>query len=176
MATTLPLAALRYTPDDPMEDVLFRAARHLGAAGVRLGGVLQHDVGMEFDTPCAMELEDLATGTRFQLSQNLGSGSAACRLDPASLAQAAVAVRAAINAGVDIVFINKFGAQEAHGEGLREEMALAVARGVPLITAVGERFLPDWHTFAAGMGELLPPDLDAILDWWARTHHPTGPT
>jgi hypothetical protein len=162
----LPIAAIVYKPTDHIEPVVVAAARMLAARGVRLGGVLQHDMAAAATDPCAMELEDLGSGERFPLSQELGSGSEACRLDPASLAHAAVAVRHALDDGAELVVINKFGAQEAAGSGLRAEMGLAVAAGIPVLTAVGERFLPEWQRFTGGGSTLLGPDLDGILAWW----------
>ena len=163
-----PLAAILYTPEDRVEEIMLEAAHRLTARGVRLGGILQHDIGMQFDDPCAMELENLATGERFSLSQNLGSNSEACRLDPAALAHAAVAVRAAIDNGTDLICINKFASQEAYGTGLRSEMGEVVAAGIPLLTSVGKRFLSDWEAFSGGMGELLEPSVESILAWWER--------
>lgn len=167
---SLPIAAIVYSPADDIEALLLLAARALAAQGVKVGGVLQHDIESAVDDPCAMELEDLATGERFALSQDLGSCSAACRLDPASLAHAAISVRAAISAGADLLFINKFGGQEAAGAGLRDEMGLAVLAGVPLLTAVGQRFVGQWQEFTGGAGTLLEPRLEHVLDWWAALH------
>lgn len=166
--TPAPLAAILYTPDDPLEDLMLEVAHALAQQGVKLGGVLQHDIGMEIEDPCAMEMENLASGERFSLSQVLGKGSEACRLDPASLAHAAVAIRRAVDEGAQLICVNKFGAQEALGSGLREEIGLVVAAGIPLLTAVGERFMPEWQEFCGGYGELLPPEREAILAWWAR--------
>lgn len=163
-----PLAAILYTPAQQIEVLMLEVAHRLRAQGVRLGGVLQHDVGMALDDPCAMELENLANGKRFSLSQDLGSGSEACRLDADALAQGAVAIRAAVADRAELIFINKFGAQEAYGCGLRAEMGLVVSAGTPLLTAVGKRFLPEWEAFCDGMGELLEPDLEVILGWWQR--------
>lgn len=164
-----PLAAIVYTPQDPVEDLMLEVAHALAERGLRLGGVLQHDIGMDIDDPCAMELENLANGERYSLSQELGKGSEACRLDPASLARAAVEIRRAVEGGAQLVCVNKFGAQEALGCGLREEIGLVVAAGIPLLTAVGERFLPEWNEFSGGYGELLPPEREAVLAWCLRT-------
>ena len=111
----LPIAAIVYTPTDNIEALIVQVARTLEARGVHLGGVIQHDLATVIDDPCAMELEDLASGARFSLSQELGRGSEACRLDPAALAQAAVMVRDAVTRGAELVIFNKFGAQEAAG-------------------------------------------------------------
>lgn len=163
-----PLAAILYTPEDPVEDLMLEIAHTLMERGIHLGGVLQHDIGMEIEDPCAMELENLASGERFSLSQELGKGSEACRLDPASLAHAAVAIRRAVDEGAQLICVNKFGAQEALGSGLREEIGLVVAAGIPLLTAVGKRFMPEWQEFSGGYGELLPPEREAVLAWCLR--------
>lgn len=168
--SALPIAAILYTPTDNIEALLVRVARALGERGVRLGGVIQHDIPSAIDDPCAMELEDLHSGERFALSQELGSGSEACRLDPAALAHASVAVRRALENGAQLIMINKFSTQEANGSGLRDEMGLAVTSGVPLLTAVGRRFLPEWETFTGKDGVLLEPSFDAVLDWWNTLH------
>lgn len=161
------IAAVVYTPTDNIEALLAAAARALAARGVKLGGVLQHDIATVIDDPCAMELENLETGESIPLSQDLGRGSVSCRVDPDALARGSMAVRGAIARGVELVIINKFGAQEVSGAGLRDEMGETVMAGVPLLTAVGERFLDEWKDFTGGEGALLPPTLDAILDWWS---------
>ena len=161
------IAAVVYKPTDNIEALLAHAARALAERGVRLGGVLQHDLPNIVDDPCAMQLENLETGESIPLSQDLGRGSVSCRVDPDALARGSVAVRGAIGRGVDLVIINKFGAQEVFGAGLRDEMGETVMAGVPLLTAVGERFLEDWKQFTGGDFVLLPPELDAILQWWS---------
>src|SRR5690606_32665880 len=127
---------------------------------------IQHDIATVVDDPCAMELENLETGECFALSQALGSGSIACRLDPAALAEGGVAVRGALERGAELIVVNKFGAQEAAGGGLRDEMGFTAGAGVPLLTAVGERFLDEWGAFTGGAGSLLEPRLECVLAWW----------
>lgn len=161
------IAAVVYKPTDNIEALLARAAHALAERGVRLGGVLQHDIPTIIEDPCAMQLENLETGESIPLSQELGRGSVSCRVDPDALARGSVAVRGAIERGVDLVIINKFGAQEVSGAGLRDEMGETVLAGVPLLTAVGERFLGEWKAFTGGEGALLEPTLDAILAWWS---------
>ena len=62
-----------------------------------------------------MQLENLETGESIPLSQDLGRGSVSCRVDPDALARGSMAVRGAIARGVELVIINKFGAQEVSG-------------------------------------------------------------
>lgn len=162
----LPIAAVVYPPTLDIGAFMRATAAALAGHGVRLGGVVQHDARANPDDPCAMALEDLASGARFNLTQDLGSGSTACRLDTGALAQAAVAVRQAIEQGADLVMFNKFGAQEAGGGGLRAEMGLAAARGIPVLTAVAERLSADWQRFTGDPATLLPAKIDAVLAWW----------
>lgn len=162
----LPLAAIRYRPDTPLETLLREVVRVLKAEGVPIGGVIQHDVRGDAGRICQMELEDVASGRRIPLSQDLGSGSISCGVDSGGLAEAAVAIRGAVDAGVQLVVINKFGTQEVEGGGLRTEMGFVVAAGVPLLTAVGERYLAQWQEFTGGEATLLAPDLSAVLGWW----------
>ena len=162
------IAAVVYKPTDNIEALLAHAARALAERGVRLGGVLQHDIPTVIEDPCAMQLENLETGESIPLSQDLGRGSVSCRVDPDALARGSVAVRGALERGVDLVIINKFGAQEVFGAGLRDEMGETVLAGVPLLTAVGERFLDEWKQFTGGEAALLPPTLESILQWWSE--------
>ena len=164
--SALPIAAIVYTPTDNVEALLMQAARALAARGVRLGGVIQHDLVTVIDDPCAMALENLETGESIPLSQALGSGAGACRLDPAALAEGGAAVRGALARGAELIIVNKFGAQEATGGGLRDEMGFTAGAGVPLLTAVGERFLDEWTAFTGGAGSLLAPRLESVLAWW----------
>ncbi len=171
--SALPLAAIIYSPADDIDALMIAIARAFAARGVKLGGVVQHaSDNTDADAcACGMALEDLASGQRFSLSQDLGSGSQSCRLDPAALARATVAVRTAIEHGAMLLIFNKFSSQEAAGAGLREEMGLAAAAGIPLLTAVGERFLPEWKEFTGGAGSLLQPTLENALGWWDALPH-----
>ena len=169
-----PIAALVYRPTDHVEPILLSVAQALSERGVKLGGALQHDIPSRADDPCAMELQDLFTAVRFSMSQELGSGSEACRLDPDALARAGVSIRQAIEGGAELIIVNKFGAQEALGSGLRDEMAMTVTAGIPLLTAVGERFLAEWSDFTGGEAQLLPPDADAVLSWCLQVCKPAG--
>lgn len=168
----LPIAAVVYSPGDPVEALLAAAVRTLKAEGVRVGGLVQHDLHGDPSRICQMELEDVASGERFALSQDLGRGSESCMLDSSALAQAAVAVRRAVEGAADLVVVNKFGTQEVAGGGLRAELGLAAAAGVPLLTAVGQRYLAAWDEFTGGAGTLLPPTPEAILAWWRGLNEP----
>lgn len=160
----LPIAAVIYPADFNPSPLLAEFAQELKAAGVRLVGAVQYDNGpME---TCGIEFEVLPTGQRMALSQELGTGSSACRLDPNAMADAAALIKQGINQGAQLAVFNKFGAQEAGGDGLRAEMIDAVMAGIPLLTAVPERFTDDWNEFTGGESSVLPMEADALRQWW----------
>ncbi|HYD31920.1 MAG TPA: DUF2478 domain-containing protein [Azospirillaceae bacterium] len=164
--------AIVYGPDMSADALLSDFAHTLAAHGVRVGGVVQRNTRVEAGCAARMELEDVATGRVILISQSLGAGSAACRLDPQGLAEAAMVLRRAVDDRVDLLVVNKFSGQEAAGGGLADEMLLALAEGVPLLTAVATRHLDRWQTFTGGCADLLAPDPAALRNWWAGLSSP----
>lgn len=160
--TSMPIAALVYGPETDPSPTLTEVVRILQARGVVLAGALQHDNG-----PCSMELELMPSGRRMSISQDLGAESAGCKLDTTALAEAGSLIRRAIDGSPMLAVFNKFGTQEAAGDGLRDEMAAALMAGIPVLTAVGERFLPQWLEFTGGDSVQLACTADAALHWWA---------
>lgn len=167
MSTDTPhIAAVVYDPGEHIETLLEEAARELRRQGVRVGGLVQRSVRDNPEDRCRIELESVGSGTVYPLTQALGSQSQSCALDPAKLADASMVIREAISAAADLVLVNKFGAQEAAGGGLRDEMLEIAVAGIPLLTSVPRRFLDEWHAFMGDGATLLPMSLDAIVCWW----------
>lgn len=161
------LAAILYASGFPIDDFMQGLAGHLKQRGLRLGGVVQHN-DAECDDRCmAMSLEDLGSGRRFPISQDLGAGAAGCHLDAAGLAAAAAAFAGALTERADLVMVNKFGKQEMLGEGLRQEIANAVIAGLPVLIAVRRDFLPAWREFAGEDWLELAAEPAAVERWVA---------
>jgi molybdate transport system ATP-binding protein len=163
----LKLAAIIYrSGEDDVDSMLAAFAVDLIREGHRIGGVVQHNA----EGPCGprdlMQLIDLMTGRAIPICLQLGSGARSCRLDPAGVAEAAVAVSRAIAEDVELVIVNKFSTQEAAGGGLRAEIADAVVAGLPILTAVPEKCYDAWLTFTGGFGTTLACDRRVIEDWW----------
>jgi nucleoside-triphosphatase THEP1 len=169
-----PIAAIVHEARSAAVDqLILDAARRLRARGVKLGGLVQHNVEKD-GTDCAeMLLEDLVSARRVSISLRRTKGSPGCRLDPAGLAEAAALGTQGITSGVDLVIISKFGAQEAAGKGLREELALAVMSATPLLTSVSRRLLPAWEDFIGENWTMLPPDLAAVEAWGIASLSPS---
>lgn len=160
------VAAILYRPQDDVDGLLAEFAQNLVRSGERVGGVVQRNIKDGGGCHIGMEAIDLMTGAEISICQPLGSGAMACKLDAAGLAEAAVAVTRAIAADVDLVVINKFSKQEAAGEGLRDELANAIAAGLPVLTAVPEKCLEAWNDFTGGIGTSLLCERGAIEGWW----------
>ncbi len=159
--TRLRIAAIVYKPGIDPASVLAEAVRIFASRGIALAGALQHGTG-----ECAMELELLPSRRRMSISQDLGSGATGCRLDTSALAEAGSVIRQAIHGGAAIAVFNKFGAQEAGGKGLHEEIAAAVISDVPVLIPVGERFMAEWTEFTGGDFVALACTTEAVLGWW----------
>lgn len=155
------IAALIYGPEFDTTPILSEVARTLQGRDVALGGTIQHN-----DGPCAMALEILPSGVRLPISQNLGSGAKGCRLDTRALTEAAALIRRSIESSPQLVLFNKFGAQEAAGGGLREEMAAVALSGIPLLTAVSESLMAEWSAFTGGADVQLACSVEAVMGWW----------
>lgn len=149
-------------------DLLLAAfANRLMASGLRVCGLVQSNDEKPGDHPCDMNVHVLPDGPVLRISQALGSGSHGCRLDPAVLARAAAAVETRLNTGADVLIINKFGKHEARGRGLRDAIAMAVAKDVPVLVGLNELNTEAFMAFTAGKAVRLVPERDA-LEHWAR--------
>jgi molybdate transport system ATP-binding protein len=160
------IAAILYRPQDDVDTMLADFAQGLVRSGERVGGIVQRNVKDGGGCQVGMQAVDLMTGREISICQPLGSGAMACKLDAAGLAEAAVAVARAVEADVDLIVINKFSKQEAAGEGLRDELADAIAADIPVLTAVPEKCLDAWRTFTGDVGTTLLCDRQVIEAWW----------
>lgn len=163
----LPLiAALPYAEGAYPDAVLDRIVRDFQSAGYRIAGVLQHDFARRDRTRCDMNLEDLATGELVALSEDRGPASRGCRIDQNGLARAAALVEAALEKEpVDLLIINKFGKIESEGGGLRDAIATAASRGIPVIVGVPLRNLDAWNAFAGTFAISFPATGVGLGDW-----------
>jgi len=167
-AETACFAAVALPPDTEAGDWLAPVIARLQADGHRIGGVntAQADAfAGEGRRP--MYLRDLLSGERIKISLDLAATATGCALDTGQLALAGQAIYRAIDAGVALIVVNKFGPQEATGAGLRDELLAAGAAGVPVLTSVKPELVSAWLEFVGELGELLPPQ-QALVEAWCR--------
>lgn len=144
--------------------LLTEVADQLQVGGKTLAGIVK-DLGhtSAYDNGCDMKVRVMPEGPVIQITQNLGAGSDACRLDPGALATAVSIVESSSLDKADLFILNKFGPEEAVGRGFVSAIGKALEQGIPVLVGVGSSEAFD--TFAGGLAERLPADPDAIRDW-----------
>ena len=162
------LAAIHYDRQSGahVDDVLAGVVRILKSSGVKLGGSIQWNETAPNRTRCSMTLEDLASGRRILVSEDRGPHARGCRLNASALEEAAVLTASSIEAGVDLVIINRFGKQEAEGRGFRQVIEAAILLDLPVLVGVNETNRDSWEGFTGNEAECLPCSIDAVLTWY----------
>ena len=148
-------------------DTLLTAfSERLLAQGYRVTGAVQINTDQPDLPKCRMDLRLLPTGQLVPISQSLGALSKGCRLDPAGLEQAVLHTEQGLEAGADLVVINKFGKQEVEGRGFRSLIGEALSQGVPVIVGVNAKNIAGFEAFAGEFAQALAPEVEALLHWF----------
>ena len=145
--------------------LIARCAADLVGSGYRLGGVVQSNAHRFGRRRCDMYVKDLLGGDEIKISLDRGNEARGCRLDPDAFARIDAWVERAVLARVDLLIINKFGKEEAHGRGLRSVIAEALITEIPLVIGVSKRNLCDFLTFVGDSATHLSPDVGVITAW-----------
>ena len=137
------------------------------STSARIVGVIEHCRDGDDRTSGPGTLRSVQDGRRFALYQDLGPGSVACGLDAAGAISAGEAVRQDIARGCDLVVLSKFGKLEAENRsGLIPAFWAALEAGLPVLTSVAPKFAEPWDAFAAPLYTALPPEPEAMDQWW----------
>jgi nucleoside-triphosphatase THEP1 len=155
------LAALVYEADQDPDAILRDFASDLNARGLRAVGMVQ--AGQCADSSLSAVL--LNSGETLLLADD-SDPAASCRLDVIRLQHAGDRVAAALDAGADLLVINRFGKRERNGKGLIYLLERALDAGTPVVIAVSSDWLPDWIKFAGDMTVKLACDRQALDGWW----------
>lgn len=146
--------------------LLAAVADQLSRDGVRLVGTLRPVAKADDAGHCDSDLWLLPEGPLVRITQDLGTGSAACRMDAGAFEEAVGLATSRLQAGgADLVLLNKFGLSEAEGRGFRTLIAEALGRDVPVLTGVSDTHRAAFERFAEGTATHLEPREDAILAW-----------
>ena len=157
------LAALVYDEEQDPDAILRDFASDLNGNGYRAVGLVQtghHCVDANLSATL------VHTGEELHLFQDLGSCSAACRLDVGQLLDAGQQIADAIDAGADLLIVNRFGRQEREGKGLSFLVERALSADIPVVIAVPAHRFTDWIKFADGMSVKLRCDRASLDAWW----------
>jgi nucleoside-triphosphatase THEP1 len=145
--------------------LMAQCAAGLVASGYRLGGIIQSNAHRQGRRRCDMYVKDLLGGDEIKISLDRGNEARGCRLDPDAFARIDTWIERAVLERVDLLIINKFGKEEAHGRGLRPVIAEALIAEIPLVIGVSTRNLSAFLTFVADSATRLKPDVEAITAW-----------
>jgi hypothetical protein len=160
-----PVAAIVYV-NEVYPDAVFRTLVKRGRAlGLTLAGVVQHQAFVGGDRRCDVVLEDLATGHRTALFEHRGACARGCRLDQAALAEATARVEGSLEQAPQLLVLNKFGKVECEGGGLRDLIASAIDRGIPVLVGVPKRNIDLWRSFAGEFAIELTDDAHEVDRW-----------
>ncbi|MBU2583129.1 MAG: DUF2478 domain-containing protein [Alphaproteobacteria bacterium] len=152
--------------DGPRVDsILAEVVCELRRSGVRLAGAVQHNSDGGDRSCCDMRLEDLGTGRLIEISERRGPEARGCRLNHLALEDAVGLATASIEAGADLLIVNKFGKREADGRGFLPLVGMAIERSTAVLIAVSASNIAAWNDFAAGLDERLPVDMEAARNW-----------
>ena len=152
-----------------IDRLLSEVAQTLLSENKKLTGIVKvMDYKAGYDNGCDMKVQVLPSGPEIKITQSLGAGSDACRLDPAGIAEAVSRVEALPMQEADLFILNKFGPEEANGRGFCAVIGTALEHNVPVLVGVGGASVPSFEAFAGGMAEPLPDDGEVLRDWALR--------
>lgn len=149
------------------DQLLSDIASRLQEQGVALAGIVKElGYASGFENGCDMKVRVLPDGPVIKITQDLGAGSDACRLDPGAIAQAVATVEHGAFHDADLFILNKFGPEEAVGRGFCAAIGTALERDIPVLVGLSEASKAAFETFSGGLATALAPQPDAILAWF----------
>jgi nucleoside-triphosphatase THEP1 len=160
-----PVAAIVYANEAYPDTVFGALVARCRALGLSLAGVLQHQVSEGADRRCDVIVEDLTSGHRTPLFEDRGAGARGCRLDEAALAEATARVEGSLENVPQLLVLSKFGKVECDGGGLRDLIASAIDRGIPVVIGVPQRNLGTWREFAGEFAIELSAHTSEVELW-----------
>lgn len=159
------MAAIHYQRGLDVDDLLLRACDALRRNGVRIGGVIQQSSGDRGQCATSVHVVDLRSGEAFDIWEARGTCARGCRLDERGLIDVEATILAAIENGIDLLVINRFGRAESLGRGLLGCFTAALEGGIRVLTAVRAPYLDSWAAFHGGLAQDLPAELQAVVHW-----------
>ena len=160
------IAVVSATKRGETDLLLAKAAEKLQAKGAVLAGIVKElDYVAGYENGCDMKVRVLPKGPVIQITQSLGNGSDACRLDPGAIVTAVSTVENSDLAGADLFILNKFGPEEAAGRGFCAVIGAALEQDIPVLVGVGVAIRDSFDAFVDGLAVTLLTDETAIEQW-----------
>jgi len=160
------LGGVIFEPGGGIDSLLAGVADSLTRKGWIVSGLVQEEAPRTEGSCCpATFVRHLTDGARTKISVDRGENASGCRLDANALTEAAKRVDAALEAGAQLLMINRFGQSESDGWGLRGTIELGIELGLPIIVGVRRTYVAPWHEFHGGLATSLAFDGNAIANW-----------
>ena len=159
------IAAVVYGSGEDPDGLLREFADDLHRSGHRAAGLIQSG-RRRACMPDGLSAVGLPTGAAVPLRHSWTFAAGGCRLDPGALAETKARLAAAIQQGVDLVIINRFGRLELAGGGFVAEIRQAVDADIPVLIAVPEQVFMAWTRFCCGMAVKLACSRAPLELWW----------
>lgn len=153
------IVAILCSDSRDVDPIAAQIVEYLTSAGMKCAGFLQRDVPREGRSRCDMLLESLSTGEVVGISEDRGLHARGCRLDVRELMRAMALASAALDAGCDLLVVNKFGKTEVEGGGFRPLIAEAAERGIPVLIAVPWRNVDGWRHYVGDLAMEVSVDV-----------------
>ncbi|WP_417588131.1 DUF2478 domain-containing protein [Pararhodobacter oceanensis] len=170
------IAYIKTQKSGASDDLLAELVAQLQAAGRQVTGVIKdQNHAPSHANGCDMKLRVLPQGPVIKITQELGAGSDACRLDAGALMQVVALVEAGDIAGSELFVLNKFGPEERLGRGFCAAIATAIEHGVPVLVGVGSASEAGLISFAGGQAEALDGDIGSVHRWWSNARSKADP-
>ena len=149
-----------------IDRILSEIADELQVMDRRLIGIVKvSEYQSSFANGCDMVVRVLPEGPEIKITQNLGKGSDACRLDPSAISDAVTKVETGPMEGADLFILNKFGPEEAAGRGFCAMIGAALEHDIPVLIGVGTGSKDAFVRFAGAIQVATLADKQAIRDW-----------
>ncbi len=147
-------------------------ADRLLAGSVPLAGIVK-DFGYAsaYENGCDMKVRVLPDGPVIKITQDLGAGSDACRLDPGAIAEAVATVERGAFRDAALFILNKFGPEEAAGRGFCSAIGSALEADIPVLVGLSAANKAAFDAFSGGMATTLAPQPEAIIAWLNEGEH-----
>lgn len=159
------LGAITYCDGQSVDLLIAGVVQVLRVEGATLCGVLQSEISNPGNCCASMYLENISNGAHLQLSQELGSGSQGCRLNPHILAECSGQLLQEMDGAPDLLVLNRFGKGEAEGHGFRAVLEKAHQLHIPVLIGVKETYRTAWDDFAGDFSRALKVDSRSVLTW-----------
>lgn len=158
------LAALAYGDDQDPDAILRDFAADLKTQGARVVGLVQ--AGECADSSLSAVL--VHSGEKLLLAQDFDPAATGCRLDLGRLEGVGTRVAEALEAGADLLIINRFGKRERDGKGLAFLIDRALGADIPVVIAVSQERFAEWIKYAGDVSVKLACERPALETWWRK--------